>query len=653
MKDLKVIIGAVVIFVFAVILMFFAAIKNSNNRAYTLYKQGLNFYLKNDYQNAYYNFSKISALSGLYDISLLKQGFCALNSGDKRTAYQKFKYLSFFSNNIHITPVALYQAALINMEHKKYSYAYKKFKKLYKKYPQSDYKKAAAYQLGLLFKDKNPRLAKEYFIEYLEYAPSGRYSLSAIKYIDELKLFLTNDEKCIVANALFENQKYSGVISITKDLNTSHALLLCARAYEQRGDNKNALNYYTKALVNADDKISEKDIATAVSKCIRLSNLSAKETCATLLKATKKTAAYPAVLFEYASYLPKISSIKCYETIYKKYPNSYQAAQSLWNVFLYTYKNGYPAKAKELAQEYLNNYSNKKSTPAMKFWHAKILLDERKAIQAKQEFKELIKTEPDSYYAYVSYNLLNGVHTPFNTFNYGKIGNFYSFSNNDLKQIFNEDKTLVLVAQLNDIELLKIFRLHDDFALSYIARLENNLPYSVFLARKALGELSVKPQHKDARYKLAYPLVYQDIINKYSDKYSQNPYLMLALIREESTFNRHAQSAVGAVGLMQLMPSTASSLGLGEAQMLDMYNPEVNINLGIKYFSYLKNMFEDSEMLAVLSYNGGPSNVSRWSGKLDELDFNEFVEDIPYSETQNYIKRVFGSYWNYIRIYCK
>lgn len=653
MKDLKVIIGAVVIFVFAVILMFFAAIKNSNNRAYTLYKQGLNFYLKNDYQNAYYNFSKISALSGLYDISLLKQGFCALNSGDKRTAYQKFKYLSFFSNNIHITPVALYQAALINMEHKKYSCAYKKFKKLYKKYPDSDYKKAAAYQLGLLFKDKNSQIAKDYFIEYLEYAPSGRYSLSAIKYIDELKLFLTNDEKYVVANALFENQKYSGVISITKDLNTSHALLLCARAYEQKGDNNNALNYYTKALVSADDKISEKDIATAVSKCIRLSNLSAKETCATLLKATKKTAAYPAVLFEYASYLPKISSIKCYETIYKKYPNSYQAAQSLWNVFLYTYKNGYTLKAKELAQEYLNNYSNKKSTPAMKFWHAKILLDERKAIQAKQEFKELIKTEPDSYYAYVSYNLLKGIHTPYNTLNYGKIPDFNGFSNNDLKQIFNEDKTLVLVAHLNDIELLKTFRLHDNFALSYIVRLENNMPYSVFLARKALGELSVKPQHKDARYKLAYPLVYQDVINKYSDKYSQNPYLMLALIREESTFNRHAQSAVGAVGLMQLMPSTASSLGLGEAQLLDMSNPEVNINLGIKYFSYLKNMFEDSEMLAVLSYNGGPSNVSRWSGKLDELDFNEFVEDIPYSETQNYIKRVFGSYWNYIRIYCK
>ena len=224
----------------------------------------------------------------------------------------------------------------------------------------------------------------------------------------------------------------------------------------------------------------------------------------------------------------------------------------------------------------------------MKFWHAKILLEERKTSRAKQEFKELIKTEPDNYYASVSYNLLKGLHTPFNTFDYGEIGNFEGFSSNDLMQIFSDDKTLVLVASLNDIDLLKTFRLHNDFALSYIAKAENNVPYSVFLARKAFGELSTKPQHKDARYKLAYPLVYQDIINKYSIKYSQNPYLMLALIREESTFNRYAKSSVGASGLMQLMPSTASYVGYNESYSLDLFNPEVNINLGVKYFSYLK-----------------------------------------------------------------
>ena len=65
-------------------------------------------------------------------------------------------------------------------------------------------------------------------------------------------------------------------------------------------------------------------------------------------------------------------------------------------------------------------------------------------------------------------------------------------------------------------------------------------------------------------------------------------------------------------------------------------------------------MFDGCEMLAVLSYNGGPSNVMNWKNNVVQNgDFDEFVEGIPYIETQNYIKRVFESYWNYSRIYAK
>ena len=653
MKDLKVIISSVIIFILIVFLMLFVATKQSTKRAFELYRQGQEFYLKNDYQNAYYNFSKISLLSEIYEISLLKQALCALEVGDKKTAYKKFKHILFVSHDKYITPVALYNAALINMEHKKYSLAYKKFKKLYKKYPDSDYKKAAAYQLGLLLANKNPRLAKDYFIEYIEYAPNGRYALSAADEIQKLKIYLNNNEKCALAKAYYENQNYGNVFTILKEVDASCAALLCAKSYEKAGNLKSAQEYYLKALILCDEKIDEKDVAAVVSKYIRLSAMPQKDACEILIKNTKKTAAYPAVLFEYAAYLSEMNAIKCYETIYKKYPNSYQAAQSLWNVFLYMYENGYNSKAKALAQEYLNNYSNKNSTPAMKFWHAKILMEERKTLQARQEFKELIKTEPDSYYAFVAYNILRGVNTPFNTTSSAKIADFNNFSNDDLVQIFNNDKTLVSVAILNDTDMLKTFRLHDDFALSYIAYLDKNIPYSVFLARKGFLGLDTKPQHSDARYKLAYPLVYSNIINKYSQKYEQNPYLVLALVREESTFNVNAQSAVGATGLMQLMPATASSLGFANVDGVSLFSPELNINLGTKYFSSLKNMFSGNEMLAVLAYNGGPSNVYGWQDKLNELSFDEFVEDIPYSETQNYIKRVFGTYWNYIRIYTK
>ena len=128
----------------------------------------------------------------------------------------------------------------------------------------------------------------------------------------------------------------------------------------------------------------------------------------------------------------------------------------------------------------------------------------------------------------------------------------------------------------------------------------------------------------------------------------------MALTREESSFNKNAISPVGAAGLMQLMPNTASSLGFGELSANDLFNPELNINLGVKYFSSLRDMFDGCEMLAVLSYNGGPSNVMNWKNNVVQNgDFDEFVEGIPYIETQNYIKRVFESYWNYSRIYAK
>ncbi len=651
MKDLKVIISAVIIFIFAVFIMFLAAFRNSNVRAYKLYNQGLDFYYQNDFQNAYFNFSKISVFSDIYEIALLKQGICALNAGDKKTAYKKFKYISFVSRNSHIVPIALYNAALINMEHKKYSYAYKKFKKIYSRYPDSDYKKASAYQLGILLKNKNAHFAKDYFIEYLDYAPSGRYSLSAIDEIINLKIYLTDSEKVVVANAYFENQMYKNVLSILKDINSPSAALLLAKSYEKSADMQNALSCYLKTLSLCDENLSQKEIATVVSKCILLYGVNSKDACELLLKTTKKTVAYPAVLFEYASYLSEMNSIKCYETIYKKYPDSYQAAQSLWHVFLYMYKNGYTTKAKTLAEEYLDSYSNKNSTAAIKFWHAKILLQEKKTHKAKQELKELIKTEPDSYYAFVANNLLNDIHTPFNVHNLDEIKKFEGFTKKDLVQIFNSDQTLINVAMLNDIDLLNKFRLHDNFMLSYIAYVQNNIPYSVFLAKKGFFELDFKPQHTDARYKLAYPIEFNNIINQYSKKYSQNPYLMLSLMREESTFNKDAKSTVGAVGLMQLMPDTASSLGFGIVNYDGLVEPDFNVNLGIKYFSMLCNMFNKNEMLAVLAYNGGPSNVTNWTNKLKDMDFDEFVEDIPYSETQNYIKRVFGTYWNYTKIY--
>lgn len=650
-KEVKIIICSVLVFLVCCVLMFFAAKSYNTKRALQLYQQGLEFENKGDFHNAYYNFSKISILCNFYHTALLKQGLCALTLEDKKTAYQKFRHLSYFSKDKYIAPLALYNAALINLEHKKYSHAYKKLKKIYTKYPDSDYAKAALFQLGLLLKAKNPNLAKDFFVEYAKYAPSGRYALGAANEALKLRLYLSIEDKYHIANAFFINDKYKEALKLIKDINEPRCAFLCAKIYERLGMKKSAAALYLKSLTLCSEKMEDDDISFAISRFSTLSGLGGRSACEMLLKNNRKTSAYPAILFEYASYLPQISAIKCYEAIYNKYPDSYQAAQSLWHVFYYNYKNGYNSKAKALAKIYFSRYTNKNSTPAMKFWYAKILLEERKISTAKKAFAELIKSEPQSYYAYIASKLIDGKDTPFNTDYDKKIKSSYDFTNEDIKTIFNSDKTLITLARLNDTQTIKILRPHSDFILSYIAHKENNVSYGVYLAKKALKELENKPPHTDARYKLAYPIVYSDVINKYSSEYGQTPYLMLALMREESTFNTRAHSFAGAAGLMQLMPSTASSLGFGNVDANMLFDTDLNIKLGVKYFSNLKKMFDGCEMLSVLSYNGGPANVSNWKKNIENGDFDQFVEDIPYSETQNYIKRVFASYWNYSRIY--
>ncbi len=654
MKDVKVLVVAFVVFVLIVLLMFNISSKHHTKRAYKLYEQGLYYANKGDYQNAYYNFSKISRLSKIYHIALLKQGFCALSLSDKKIAYDKFNYLSFLSRDKYIAPVALYNAALIDLEQNRNFAAYKKFKKLYDKYSDSDYKKASAYHLGVIFKNKNPSLAKKYFMEYIEYAPNGRYVFSAIDEVLSLNVYLFENDKYLISYALYKNDKFDNALEQIKGLDDIKCTFLRAKIYDTIHGSKNALLGYTKVLTSCDLILDDKDIAFAVSRYIELSGVPKSQACKHLLKITKNLQSYPFVLYEYASTLSKMNAIKCYETIYTKYPDSYQAAQSLWYVFYDAYLNNYNSKVKALAKIYFEKYSNKISTPAVKFWYAKTLLKERKIKAAKQEFRELIKTEPNSYYAYVAYNILNDVYTPFNTPCCDEVTEAQKFSYEDLRQIFNNEQTLLILAAFNDIDVLKAMRVHNDFILSYIAYKDGNVPYSVYLASNALKELSQKPQYQDARYKLAYPKVFVGLINKHCADYAQNAYLILALTREESSFNKNAISPVGAAGLMQLMPNTASSLGFGELSANDLFNPDLNINLGVKYFSSLRDMFDGCEMLAVLSYNGGPSNVMNWKNNvIQNGDFDEFVEGIPYIETQNYIKRVFESYWNYSRIYAK
>lgn len=116
---------------------------------------------------------------------------------------------------------------------------------------------------------------------------------------------------------------------------------------------------------------------------------------------------------------------------------------------------------------------------------------------------------------------------------------------------------------------------------------------------------------------------YDPTISEMAQKYNVPFDLIKAVINAESSFNSNATSSTGAMGLMQLMPSTAKWLGVSNA-----YNTRENIEGGAKYLSYLLNRFNGDLKLAVASYNAGPGNVEKYKGIP------------PFQETQNYVKKI-------------
>src|SRR4029453_335426 len=151
-----------------------------------------------------------------------------------------------------------------------------------------------------------------------------------------------------------------------------------------------------------------------------------------------------------------------------------------------------------------------------------------------------------------------------------------------------------------------------------------------------------------------FPLVYWDSIRKQSAAHDLDPYLMAALIAQESTFDAGVRSSANAWGLMQLVPSTgrklARSVGLRGFSTATLTNPEINIRLGTLYFSQLGGKFGGT-YYALASYNAGDSRVARWKEDRADLDEDEFIDDIPFPETQNYVKRILGTAEDYRRLY--
>jgi soluble lytic murein transglycosylase len=133
-----------------------------------------------------------------------------------------------------------------------------------------------------------------------------------------------------------------------------------------------------------------------------------------------------------------------------------------------------------------------------------------------------------------------------------------------------------------------------------------------------------------------------------------DPLLVAAIIREESQYDGRAVSRVGAIGLMQVMPSTANAVAqrhrLPAVAREDLFDQETNIRLGARYVEQLLTQFAGNVVYTIAAYNAGPPVVEQWAAAHRGRSQDEFVELIPYQETRQYVKRVLRSYKEYVRL---
>ncbi len=155
--------------------------------------------------------------------------------------------------------------------------------------------------------------------------------------------------------------------------------------------------------------------------------------------------------------------------------------------------------------------------------------------------------------------------------------------------------------------------------------------------------------------RVLFPVNYWSIIKRYSELHHVDPYMMAALCLQESNFTADIRSAANAYGVMQLLPSTgrqyAKSLGMSRRFSLSMLTTaETNINMGTAHFADLVRQFGGAQY-ALASYNAGENRIARWIAERPGIDEDEWIDDIPFPETQNYVKRILGQAEDYRRLY--
>jgi soluble lytic murein transglycosylase len=216
-----------------------------------------------------------------------------------------------------------------------------------------------------------------------------------------------------------------------------------------------------------------------------------------------------------------------------------------------------------------------------------------------------------------------------------------------------------LTEGLRRLDLLIAAGLHDGAAAEerrLISRAESSRALTLSLAEELIArgrtitginlgwDLRARDQAWDRRLlEVVFPFPYRELVIREAAEWGVDPILLAALIRQESAFKADIVSHAGAVGLMQVMPTTGQALARAHGpegfEEANLTTPEVNLHLGAAFFVDMNRRFKDLPIV-LSAYNAGPTRATRWRRYPEATDPLRFTERIPFEETRGYVKNV-------------
>ena len=367
-----------------------------------------------------------------------------------------------------------------------------------------------------------------------------------------------------------------------------------------------------------------------------------------------------------------------YRKMADRFSSGRRVTRAHWRVAWHHYRKRDYRSAVALFTEHLQRFPRSPHRPAALYWTARIREDSGDSAQARSIYQAITELFSNHYYAHQSRERLDGnrhtqadraalnptLSTILDRFKRQTTARFSSRA----AQV--PDLPGQLSARVTTLGLIQMF----EAAAGELLRTSPNTRGRQLQAAMLLdrgGHYRASTSHLQQLFpgfvfrsfatlpreiwRMLLPIEHAPSFAREARRHGLDPYVLLALVRQESAFDPRAVSAAQARGLMQLIPPTARrvarQLQLDRFSIDQLFLPRLNIRLGTQYLADRLAQFQGNIDRAVASYNAGPDPVSLWLSEGDYREAAEFVENIPFTETRNYVKIFHRNYQLYKRLY--